>query len=368
MDSGMTDEASSTDTQLNGPSNALPASGNAPEWIELVPAGEFHGRDGRGPFRLSEPGRVIAATNNLRMEAGIPIDYDHATDFAAPEGRPAPAAGWITELTARDGALWGRVEWTTHGAAAVATREYRYVSAVFEHDGKGEVARLLRAALTNNPNLYLTAISARKGEMDNASGDSDGEDEKMARFHEQLREVIGLEPVATPEEIIAAVRELSEGATTAKRGVESQTAAEAHSSGVDPARFVSVAHFQQTVSELNELRAARARERAENAVGDALRMGKLVPAQREWAIAYCQADFDGFQKFIARQPAVALGEIGVAGRMVREGIRAAGEQSIAVAGSEVLTAAEVAVCAALGIQRADFARRKNSREDFLRLN
>jgi hypothetical protein len=47
-----------------------------PEWIQLVPAGSFHGRDGRGPYLLSDPEAVIAATNALRMRAGIPIDYD----------------------------------------------------------------------------------------------------------------------------------------------------------------------------------------------------------------------------------------------------------------------------------------------------
>src|ERR1700684_1197492 len=67
----------------------------APEWIELLPAGDFAGRDGREPFLLSNPAAVVTATVGLRMDAGLPIDYDHATDFAAPSGRPAPAAGWI---------------------------------------------------------------------------------------------------------------------------------------------------------------------------------------------------------------------------------------------------------------------------------
>ena len=85
---------------------------SAPEWIELLPAGVFYGRDGRGPFRLDDPAAVIASTTAMQMNAGLPIDYDHATDFGAPEGRPAPAAGWIRELEVRDGAVWGRVEWT----------------------------------------------------------------------------------------------------------------------------------------------------------------------------------------------------------------------------------------------------------------
>src|ERR1700693_6392182 len=132
---------------------------HAPEWIELLPAGEFVGRDGRGPFRVSNAEAVIAATDALRMEAGLPIDYDHATDFAAPSERRAPAAGWIRAIEVREGALWGKVEWTTHGSAAVAAHEYRYISPVFEYSHDGEVQRVLRAALTNNPNLYLTAIS-----------------------------------------------------------------------------------------------------------------------------------------------------------------------------------------------------------------
>ena len=65
---------------------------SAPEWIELLPAGVFYGRDGRGPFRLDDPDAVIESTDALQMNAGLPIDYDHATDFGAPEGRPAPAA------------------------------------------------------------------------------------------------------------------------------------------------------------------------------------------------------------------------------------------------------------------------------------
>src|SRR5271170_5371722 len=150
-------------TKLSG--SAMP-----PEWIELIPAGEFKGRDGRGPFRLTDPKKVIGATRALQMDAGLPIDYDHATDFGAPEGRPAPAAGWICGFDERDGSLWGKVEWTAHGAEAVAMREYRYISPVFEYAENGDVVRLLRAALTNNPNLFLTAISSRNGSRQVESG------------------------------------------------------------------------------------------------------------------------------------------------------------------------------------------------------
>ena len=134
----------------------------APEWIMVIPAGTFNGRDGRGPFKLSDPHKVIEATNKAGFEVGLPLDYDHATDFAAPHGGRAPAAAWMKELQVREGAIWAHMEWTANGREAVASKEYRYISPVFSFDDKtGEVLALLRAGLTNNPNLYDTAICAR---------------------------------------------------------------------------------------------------------------------------------------------------------------------------------------------------------------
>jgi phage I-like protein len=142
--------------------NLAETNGGAPEWIMLIPGGRFDTRDGRGPYSLSDPDKVIALTNALKMEAGLPIDYDHATDFAAPKGGPAPAAGWIRELENRDGSLWGRVEWTPEGETAVSSKKWRYISPVFEFSKANDVTKLLRAGLTNSPNLYSTAICAQR--------------------------------------------------------------------------------------------------------------------------------------------------------------------------------------------------------------
>ena len=180
------------------------AAAAAPEWIELLPAGVFYGRDGRGPFRLDDPAAVIASTIALQMNAGLPIDYDHATDFGAPEGRPAPAAGWIRELEVRGGAVWGRVEWTARAASSIVAREYRYVSPVFQFDPKdGVVTRLLRAGLTNNPNLHLTAIAA------SLTAAATKRRTNTWNFQAQeLRELLNLEGDATVAEVVAKVREL----------------------------------------------------------------------------------------------------------------------------------------------------------------
>ncbi len=316
---------------------------SAPEWIELLPAGIFFGRDGRGPFRLDDPDAVIESTEALQMNAGLPIDYDHATDFGAPEGRPAPAAGWIRELAVRDGALWGRVEWTARAADSIVAREYRYVSPVFQFDPKnGAVTRLLRAGLTNNPNLHLTAIAAAE-----TAAVKEVTMEVPSNEIQELRELLGLDADASGAAMIARVREIC----AASRAPQLAAGAHAH----DPAHYVAIAEFERALTELNALKLERARERAAHTVEDAIRAGKIVPAQREWAISYCAADPRAFAAFAKRQPSILGGDLGLGGEPPVE--RRLG----------MLSAAELVICAQLGLKHSEFIQRKRGRADFLKL-
>lgn len=98
-------------TATHGTDRAAPA-----EWLQRIPAHRCSGRDGRGPHTVDAPA-VIAATRTCHGSVDIPIDYDHQLVFGrAPDGT-APAAGWVTELEDRDGAIWGRVRWTPKASA-----------------------------------------------------------------------------------------------------------------------------------------------------------------------------------------------------------------------------------------------------------
>jgi len=333
------------------PASAEPAQADlidasAPEWIELLPAGVFYGRDGRGPFRLDDPDAVIESTDALQMNAGLPIDYDHATDFGAPEGRPAPAAGWIRELAVRAGSLWGRVEWTARAADSIVAREYRYVSPVFQFDpATGIVTRLLRAGLTNNPNLHLTAIAAAE-----TAAAANAKDEKMelpTKDLQELREMLGLDADASGADVVAKVRELR--AASEATGV----AIGAHAN--DPGHYVAIAEFERALTELNALKAERSRERAAHTVEDAIRAGKIVPAQRDWAIAYCAADARGFESFASKQPSILGADSGLGGEPPVDRRR------------EILNQAELVICAQLGLKHSEFLKRKRGRADFLSL-
>ena len=229
--------------------------------------------------------------------------------------------------------------------SAIRAHEYRYISPVFQYSPiDGTITRLLRAGLTNNPNLYLTAISAA----------GDGE-ETMDEFLKQLREMLGLSSDASLDEILAALNPILEGRANAGGDDASHRAG-----SPDPARYVAVADFQKALIELNSLKMERSREKAEHAVDEAIRAGKLVPAHREWAVSYCAADPTGFDSFTARQPALLAGEMNLNGDP-----RAALSRSHA---GLMLSSTEVAICGLLGVTPKDFLKRKDSGADFLRLN
>jgi phage I-like protein len=180
--------------QYGGPATAINLKGGkTPEWVELIPAGVFTGRDGRGPFENADPNAIIKATKKLNMTAGLPVDYDHATDYAAPNGGPAPASGWIRDLAVRSGAIWGRVEWTPDGSVHVKNKHWAYLSPVFEYverNGRLVITCLLRAALTNNPNLELQAIAASRQGRSTASGQTiDDLIEEIVATHSQAKEI-----------------------------------------------------------------------------------------------------------------------------------------------------------------------------------
>jgi phage I-like protein len=167
---------------------AIPATGEAPEWVHLIPAGTFSGVDGRGPYRIEDAGDIIQTS----MAAGkLPIDENHAVDKAAPEGLPSPARGWIIAMESRASGIWGKVEWTGSGAELMRDKAYRGISPVFAHtQSGGRVVRILRAALTNDPNLTLTTLHSRSEPMD---------------FLAKLRQALGLPVDAAEDAMLTSV-------------------------------------------------------------------------------------------------------------------------------------------------------------------
>ncbi|RJF91143.1 phage protease [Sphingomonas cavernae] len=168
----------------------LSADGDVPEWLHLLPADGARTHDGRGPYRILDATQLMASS--LKDGEKLVLDENHSTDLAAPKGEPAPARGWIVELQHRSDGIWGRVEWTGEGRRLAGDKAYRGVSPVISHRQDGVITRILRASLTNKPNLVgLTSLHQEDNHMD---------------LKERLLEALGLDSAADDDAIIAALK------------------------------------------------------------------------------------------------------------------------------------------------------------------
>lgn len=245
------------------------------QWVRLIPLGTNRGLDGRGPYTIASKQaakKVIADTLAGKRGVDLAIDYDHQTDFSAVRsvGGTAPAAGWIKELAARDDGIWAHVEWTSTAAEKLRKKEYRYISPVFAHTKDGTVTRVLRAALTNNPNLELVALSSAEGNMDEL---------------DELRQLLGLAADADMSAILTAVREL----LTAQQ-----------SSAPDPAKYVPIDVLERVTAQLNTFREGVSQQAAENAVAEEIGKGRLPPFLREWGVSLCTVNKTAFDAFVEK--------------------------------------------------------------------
>lgn len=262
-----------SEAAIQGAALSLQACDGKAQWVQLLATGPQQGRDGRGPFEAGNPQGVISRSFAAVAGGVLPIDYDHATDLAAPKGGEAPAAGWISKMEARPDGLWGFAEWTPKGGQAVREREYRFLSPVLAHDGKGQVLAILRASLTNNPNLNLVALNAAR----TGTGASNVETDVLA----EIRPLLGLPDDATGDAIVEKLK-----VTLASAGTP------------DPARYVPIAMFQRAVAERIEADRGVSLQAAEIAVDSAIRDRRIMPWMKGWAVDLCMQDKTAFDTFV----------------------------------------------------------------------
>lgn len=91
----------------------------APEWIELIPAGDHvptQTQDGRW-FSNSNPEGIVAAF--YQTTQSLPIDFEHAIEARRKDAVPVSAIGWIEGMEVREGAVYGRAKWNDEGRRAI---------------------------------------------------------------------------------------------------------------------------------------------------------------------------------------------------------------------------------------------------------
>lgn len=314
----------------------------------LIPDGLFRSSDGSGRpegvagWRLTAQlaARVIA--DRRRRGVKIVVDYEHATLTRAKDGLPAPAAGWIDpahlEYRPGVGLVATEVEWTTTAAGMLAAREYGYGSPVFPFDPTtGDVTGLHSFALTNDPGLtgVNTALSA-------LTAAHPQETPEVNETLKKLLAALGLAEDASEADITAAVDGLKKKADAAPAADPAATP--------DPAKFVPVEAMQALQSEVAALSARINGDEAGRLIDQAIAQGKLIEAQRGWAADLGKKDLAALRAYVASAPAIAA----------LAGMQTAGADPAAAAAPQQ-SAADLAVCKALGLTAEQFAAGKLER-------
>lgn len=210
-----------------------------PVWVQVASSGTFMGHpdfpegivfdkalfDGLVANLHAHPS-FEAGPDGLGMAKVVPFDYEHASEMdptsgSIPQGG-AVAPGWVLDLQVRDAAegggveLWALTKWGEKARQQIKAEEYAWTSvaiwrkAVDPVSGEDIGPVLTSVALTNQPFVQGMAPLAasrrgRKGERVLAEASVWGQAESPEEAVIGLRNIFGLQPNATAEEIQGAL-------------------------------------------------------------------------------------------------------------------------------------------------------------------
>ena len=295
--------------------------GAPPEWLMLLPAtATVRLRDGRA-FASAGAEAVVAEWRREGLD--LPVDLNHAEIHFAPYGGDSPAYGWVTAMEVREGAVWGRVEWTAEGRETITARRYRYYSPTFlvaaGAAGGQEIVGITSVALVNRPAMRESSALAR---------------EENNTMRNQVRAALGLADEATEQQVLDAIARLKQPpavapaqqqqdgtpasgaaaggtpAAGAAPGAGAGTGADGAGQGqgmVPLADYQLVAARARTAEEsLRARNEADLKAEAAAAVDAAIEARKIAPMSRDYHLATCRSrtDIDRFKAFAEAAPAM----------------------------------------------------------------
>ena len=300
------------------------ASQPLPEWLPMIPAGIFTGRDGRSWIN-NNPDAVVSASFRYPK---LPFDAEHSTELLGPKGEEAPAYAWIDALRVNaDGSIDGHIEWTPDGEVLVRGKKYRYYSPAFFNTADAQGTRLSSAGLTNKPNLFLPALNSENHEM---------------TVPVQIVTVLGLTATASVEDVVTGIQQIKDRETVALNRAENP----------DLSKFIPVETHQLA---LNRAETAEGHlkdlddKTAADMVDGAVTAGKVAPANRDMYLALCRTE-DGrkqFNEFVKTAPVLVNAD------------PTKGKEN---KGQAELTETELAMCRSMGLSKEEFIAAKPKQE------
>ncbi len=338
-------------------------------WNMILPAGEkIDARDGRA-YLNPDPQALVDQYNADPVEIMVDTNHDSVYSNWDPE-----AHGWVKELDLREGAIWGRIEWTDHGQDVLAKKHYRYLSPAFMTDAQNTILGFVSVGLVNQPAMTMPAVarsetSGNSQNLKTKSKESIVDETQLA----QMRTLYGLADDASVEDILAAAGEATakpaaetdaeakaaaaaeaEAAAAGTGGGPEGAAAAATGDTPDLTDYVPRADYDAAVEKLAGFEtaeeAAPTEAEVSEAVDAAIATARIAPASRAHYVSMCSTvkGFTAFKDFAKTGPKV---------------VATAADASLntpATAGAQ-LSAAEITVCRSMNIDQAKFLANKKSK-------
>lgn len=274
-----------------------------PEEIRILPLGMVHNR--HQDFLMDDESCRLIIEQFKDRKLDLVIDYEHQTL----KDVQAPAGGWIKDIWKGADALMAKVEWTPKAKEYLLNKEYRYLSpVVMVRKSDHKACALHSVALTNTPaidGMFAIVNSAGFPAGTIEIPDEGGENMETLK---KLAAMLGLPETATEDDVLKAVEALLKKGTEVVANSTILTMLGLK----DDAKTEDVAGKIQQLSsgtpaleaEVKALKESLAKRDASDAVGAALKEGKISAAQKEWAEAYALKDLEGFKSFCEKAAVV----------------------------------------------------------------
>jgi hypothetical protein len=191
-------------------------------WYQIEVAGEHPA--GKNRRQVIDDIAMTSIVNRFKEEkeeagenfGGMLVDPDHLSHDLS---NPTAALSWLQDMKIHNGQLWGKLDHSDEGEAAIKGKRYKWFSTEYDPEdlqdlGNGRVRpmRLAGLAFTNRPNNRgAKPISNRTG--NDPSGQKHNENETTMK---SIAEKLGLPADADEAAILNAITKLQSEAKTAK--------------------------------------------------------------------------------------------------------------------------------------------------------
>lgn len=271
------------------------------EEIKIMPLGEV--KTTKGNFYVDEQSVNEMKEYFKKRGLDIVVDYEHQSL----SDKKALAGGWIKDFYIKDNCVVAKVEFTEIAKKEIENKQYKYLSpTIFLKNNKP--IRLHSVALTNTPaidNMYPLFLSEDlKNELEEG-------DEKMEI--KKILELLGLDENATEEDVLNKIEELK----VTKKDEEDLSDEMQLSSNKEVIEILGLKEIttneeiniallnlkNNTVSktEFLALKEEMAKKEIDVILDNALKDGKIVPAQRDSFMKLALSDRTAFDEILKNQ-------------------------------------------------------------------